>query len=169
MSLTVSRGLTDAGRWTAVATTVAEHLEAMAKAAKRRMAVQLPPKGALEAARRFFQYVLEGIELDQGSPRAKVGGSSSPSMAGFSNLSIAVNVMRSAKGTNPVEDLDALKRQISALLETLDRLQKEPFEALSANDVQSLITFLRELQRQGEIERDATFAAQEHPRLYSAF
>ena len=41
MSLTVSRGLSDAGRWTAVATTVVEHLEAVEQATKRHR--QPPP------------------------------------------------------------------------------------------------------------------------------
>lgn len=170
MSLTVSRGLTDAGRWAAVATTVAEHLDVVRQSAKRRVAAPPPPKGAIEAARRFFRYVLEGIALDQESLSRAMPGVSfsgtrpSPSMAGFSNLSIAVNVMRSAKGTGSADDLGTLEKQITSLLQTLDRLQERTSEAPPENDLSLLSTFLRELQRQGEIERDATVATQEHPR-----
>lgn len=169
MSLTVSRGFTDAGRWTAVATTVAEHLDAMRQATKRRTEVPPPPKGAIEAARRFFRYVLEGIQLDQrlsnpvGDASLSESVRPSPSMAGFSNLSIAVNVIHSAKGADSTNDLGALERQIKSLLSTLDRLQEEPSEPLPRRDVNSLITFLRELQRQGEIERDASIASHERP------
>lgn len=169
MSLTVSRGFTDAGRWTAVATTVAEHLDAVRKAARRQTEAPPPPKGAIEAARRFFRYVLEGIQLDQ-RPSPPVGDASlsestrpSPSMAGFSNLSIAVNVMHSAKGANSVNDLGTLEKQIKSLLSTLDRLQEDPSGPLPKKEFNSLSTFLRELQRQGEIERDASVAVYERP------
>jgi hypothetical protein len=169
MSLTVSRGFTDAGRWTAVATTVAEHLDAMRQAKRRHKEAPPPPKGAIEAARRFFRYVLEGIHSDQrissraGEVSLSEAGRPSPSMAGFSNLSIAVNVMHSAKGTGATNDLGALENQITSLLNALDRLQEKPSEALPHNDFNLLSTFLRELQRQGEIERDASVASHERP------
>jgi hypothetical protein len=169
MSLTVSRGLTDAGRWTAVATTVAEHLDAVKEAAKSRRAMPPPPKGAIEAARRFFRYVLDGIELDQAASSRPVTGASLsearsiPSMAGFSNLSIAVNVMRSAEAGYR-DDLGQLRERIAALLETLERLQERPRDIVPDSDLNLLKRFFCELQRQGEIERDATLASQELPR-----
>ena len=169
MSLTVSRGFTDAGRWTAMATTVAEHLDAVRRAARRRAEAPSPPRGAIEAARRFFRYVLEGIQLDQrlsplvGDASLSESVRPSPSMAGFSNLSIAVNVMHSARGADSTNDLGTLEKQIKSLLNTLDRLQEEPSEPLPKKDFSSLSTFLRELQRQGEIERDASIAFNERP------
>jgi len=85
-------------------------------------------------------------------------------MAGFSNLAIAVNVMRSAKGPDSANDLGTLEKQITSLLQTLDHLQAKPSEKLPENDLTLLSTFLRELQRQGEIERDAAVASHERPR-----
>jgi hypothetical protein len=175
MSLTVSRGLSDAGRWTAVATSVVEHLEALDRAAKSRREAPRPPVGAMDAARRFFRYVLEGIALDQkrahgrrsaGSASVATGSTRpSPAMAGISNLSVAVNVMRSAQGPSSADDLAKFERQISAWLQTLERLQAEEVPAVPRKDRISLATFLRELQRQGEIERDAALASQERPRV----
>src|SRR5688572_12268707 len=110
MSLTVSRGLSDAGRWTAVATTVVEHLEAVEQATKRHRQPPPAPVGAIDAALRFFRYVLDGIALDQRRPQTKGSGGTAPSrpspaMAGISNLSVAVNVMRSARGPSSADDL----------------------------------------------------------------
>jgi hypothetical protein len=170
MSFTVSRGLADAGRWAAVATAVVEHLEATERATKRHVASPAPPIGAIEAARRFFSYVLEGIALDQKSTRGRrtpvqsAGSHPSPSMAGFSNLSIAVNVMRTAHGAASA-DLGKLEAEIRSLLQTLDRLSTGR-QIPSKRDRNSLARFLSELRRQGEIERDAAVASQERPRTY---
>lgn len=166
MSLTQSRGLTDAGRWTAVATTLAEHLDALEHAKEHEATVPPPPSGAIEAARRFFGFVLSGIALDQ--KRGGVGSVPSPARpsqamaAGISNLSIAVKVIRSEKPNASTDDLQQVEREIKSLLDALEHLQvgKEP---LSTEERKSLAMFLRELQRQGEIERDAKVAAQERP------
>src|ERR1017187_5116705 len=64
MSLTQSRGLTDAGRWTAVATPLVEHLDALENAEGHGAPVPPLHSGAIEAARRFFDFVLSGIALD---------------------------------------------------------------------------------------------------------
>ena len=165
MSLTQSRGLTDAGRWTAVATTLAEHLDALEKAKEQGATVPPPHSGAIEAARRFFGFVLTGIAVDQkrGSVAPVPPARPSQAMAaGISNLSIAVKVMRSEKPNASTDDLEQVEREIKSLLVTLNHLQagKEP---LSIAERKSLAMFLRELQRQGEIERDAKVAAQERP------
>jgi len=174
MSLTVSRGLTDAGRWAAVATAVAEHLDALERAAKRHLAPPPPPVGAIAAALRFFHYVLEGIALDQKPPNRKSASVSSSgkgaprpaAMAGISNLSIAVSVMRSAQGPASTDDLGEIEQQITSLLRTLELLQENRLDLLGQRELSSLAKFLRELQRQGEIERDAIVASQERPRAY---
>jgi hypothetical protein len=166
MSLTQSRGLTDAGRWTAVATTLVEHLDALENADRHGATVPPLHSGAIEAARRFFAFVLSGIALDQ--KRGSVGSVPSPARpsqamaAGISNLSIAVKVMRSEKPNASTDNLDQVEREIKSLLVALNHLQ-EGKEPLSIAERKSLAMFLRELQRQGEIERDAKVAAQERP------
>lgn len=188
MSLTVSRGLTDAGRWTAVATTLAEYLDALDRAAKHKLESPPPPRGAIAAATQFFRFVLEGIELDQkpsqrrrpASANPRKNGTShvshtgdngasrpSPAMAGISNLSIAVSVMRSPKGAAQAEDLEEIQTRINTLLRTVEHLEDRP-PSLSQKNRRSLAKFLRELQRQGEIERDAAFASEERPRFFFA-
>lgn len=174
MSLTQSRGMTDAGRWTAVATTLAEHLEAYKNAREHGEPLPSPPVGAIERARRFFLLVLNGIDFDHkktqpGTPSSLTPGSRRPSQAmaaGISNLSIAVKVMRSTKVNASTDDLGEIERQIKSLLSTLERLEMSK-EGVSVADCDSLANFVQELQRQGEIERDATVAAQERPRSYS--
>jgi hypothetical protein len=88
-------------------------------------------------------------------------------MAGFSNLSIAVTVMSSPKVAGSADDLQMLEEQIASLLHTLDHLQQKPSESLPDKDLNMLSRFLRELQRQGEIDRDATFSSEERPRPFS--
>lgn len=163
MSLTQSRGLNDVGQWTAVATTLAEHIDALQRAGKRSDKVSPPPAGAIEAARRFFQFVLNGIALDQkrDSSVPSVPHRAQASAAGISNLSIAVRVIRSEEPNAPSDDLALVQREIQSLLDTLEHLKTRP-----ANELKSLSKFLRELQRQGEIERDAAIAYQEGPRTY---
>jgi len=93
MSFTQSRGLTDAGRWTTIAITLSEHLDALEQAKEHSSAVPPPPIGAIEGARRFFDFVLAGIALDQNRTRASsvaVPYQSQATAAGISNLSIAV-------------------------------------------------------------------------------
>ena len=165
MSLTQSRGLTDAGRWTAVATTLVEHLDALENATGQGTTVPPPHSGAIEAARRFFGFVLDGIRVDQ--KRGSVGSMPLPARpsqamaAGISNLSIAVKVMRSEKPSVPTDDLGQVEREIKALLDSLEHLQAG--KPLSMVKLKELATFLRELQRQGEIGRDAKVNAQEQP------
>lgn len=175
MSFTRSRGLTDAGRWTAVATTLAEHLEALKHAEELGSEFPPPPTGAIERARSFFGLVLDGIAFDKN--RAQVGSIFSPTAgrrrpsqamaAGISNLSIAVKVIGSGKTSGSASDLSEVEHRIKSLLQTLDRLQQGT-RPLPSTECQSLADFLRELQRQGEIERDATIATQERPRSYSS-
>src|SRR5450755_273067 len=123
MSLTQSRGLTDAGRWTAVATALVDHLDSLENAQQRGATVPPPPAGAIEAARRFFDFVLNGIALDQ--KRSGVSSSASgprPSQAtaaGISNLSIAVKVIRSEKHNASADDLEQVGREIRFLLNSL--------------------------------------------------
>lgn len=165
MSLTHSRGLTDAGRWTAVATTLVEHLDALENAKEHGATVPPPHSGAIEAARRFFHFVLNGIEVDQ--KRGSVGSIPLPARpsqamaAGISNLSIAVKVMRSEKPNASTYDLEQVGREIKSLLGALDHLQAR--KPLSTSEREELTMFLRELRRQGEIEQDAKVAAQERP------
>ena len=103
MSLTQSRGLTNAGRWTAVAATLADHLEALEAAKKRGSKMPPPPpNGAVEAAHRFFTFVLTGIEHDQkrGGPSATATPHAyQATAAGISNLSIAVKVIQEEPGS----------------------------------------------------------------------
>jgi hypothetical protein len=168
MSLTQSRGLTDAGRWTAVATTLADHLDALENL--NAASVPPPPTGAIEAALRFFNFVLTGIALDQKrvsvtSNIASTAHRSQTTAAGISNLSIAVKVIRSEKPGTAANDLDQVEREIKSLRNSLEHL-KARNEPLPPTKRRSLARFLRELQRQGEIERDAAVAAQERPRAY---
>jgi hypothetical protein len=165
MSLTHSRGLTAAGRWTAVAATLADHLDALESANGANVAP--PPLGAIEAARRFFNFVLTGIDLDL--KRSSVSNiASAPGQttaAGISNLSIAVKVIRSEKPNATPNDLEQVEREIRSLLNSLNQLDARN-KPLPATERKALATFLRELQRQGEIERDAAVAAQERPIAY---
>jgi hypothetical protein len=85
--------------------------------------------------------------------------------AGISNLSIAVKVIRSEKSKSKTADLTIVERKIKSLLDSLDHLESHKVP-LSATKRRSLALFLRELQRQGEIERDAAIALQEGPRIY---
>ena len=168
MSLTQSRGLTDAGRWTAVATTLADHLDALEEANGR--IVPPPPTGAIEAALRFFNFVLTGIALDQkrsgaASNIASIPSRSQSAAAGISNLSIAVKVIRSEKPDTSGSDLEQVEQEIKTLRNSVEHL-KARAESLPSTERRSLARFLRELQRQGEIERDAAVAAQERPRAY---
>lgn len=168
MSLTQSRGLADAGRWTAAATTLADHLEALGSAKEQSGSVPALPNGAIQAARRFFTFALNGIELDQNRGSMNLAATPRPSQAaaaGISNLSIAVKVIRSEKAKSKTADLMIVERKIKSLLDSLDHLQSRK-EPLSATKRRSLALFLRELQRQGEIERDAAIALQEGPRIY---
>lgn len=134
MSLTVSRGLTDAGRWTTMATMVVEHLNDIEYAVRVHREPPPPPLGAYAAAKQFFTLVLNGIARDQhksrGGRAASVGSNdgtaSAPTMAGISNLSIAVNVLSSAGGKRRAhpnqEDLEQLQKQIVSLCKTLDEI-----------------------------------------------
>ena len=164
-SLTQSRGLAAAGRWTAVATALADHLEALegANGAK----VPPPPLGAIEAARRFFNFVLTGIDLDL--KRSSVSNlASTPGQttaAGISNLSIAVKVIRSERPNAAHNDLEQVEREIRSLLNSLNELDARN-KPLPTRERRALAKFFRELQRQGEIERDAAVAAQERPIAY---
>jgi hypothetical protein len=169
MSLTQSRGLTNAGRWTAVAATLADHLEALEAVKQRGGEVPPPPpKGAIEAARRFFQFVLAGIDLDQRRSDPNAVTAPRPyqaTAAGISNLSIAVKVIKSENRNEPVADLTGVEREIKALLDSLVRMQSSASPPTEA-ELKSLAWFLRELQRQGEIEQDASIAFQEGPKIY---
>lgn len=169
MSLTQSRGLTDAGRWTAVATALAEHLDSVERAIQHDAPPPAPPRGAIEAARRFFRFVLSGIALDkrrstvtEGSLLSTTPGSQAIS-AGISNLSIAVKVI----GSNKPDDLQVIEQTVKSYLGTVDRLEEKQMSA-TAQEREALSRFFRALQRQGEIERDATIASQEGPRSYRA-
>lgn len=167
MSFTQSRGLTDAGRWTTVATILAEHLDELESAKKHGATPPPPPGRAIEAARHFFSFVLSGIELDKrrGSGASAVAVSR-PShamvAAGISNLSIAIKVIKSEKPNTSIEDLGQLEREIKSLRDTLERLRADQM-SLPMTKFKSLAKFLRELQRQGEVEQDAAVAFQEQP------
>lgn len=165
MSLTQSRGLAAAGRWTAVAATLVGHLEALENTNGGN--VPPPPLGAVEAARRFFTFVLTGIDLDlkRSSVSNLTATPGQTTAAGISNLSIAVKVLRSEKPNAAPNDLEQVEREIRSLLNSLEQLES-PNKPLPATERNALAKFLRELQHQGEIERDAAVAAQERPVSY---
>jgi hypothetical protein len=168
MSLTQSRGLTDAGRWTAVAATLADHLDALENARGRGGSVPPPPQGAIEAARRFFNFALAGIELDQerrGRSVARLSRRTEAAAAGISNLSIAVKVIRPEKPATSPAELVEVEHRIKDLLNSLRYLRSRG-RSLSPTQRKSLALFFRDLQRQGEMESDAALAFQEGPRAY---
>ena len=174
MSLTVSRGLTDAGRWTAVATAVAEYLDEFDAAVTKRTQLPSPPGGAIRAAERFFELGLRGIAVDEAPRRRKGRNGHSPerdvppppTMAGISNLTIARRVMQSSRlhaDVSGPDDSAEMRRQITSLLTTLKSLAGEPRPTVARRDRLRVAKFFHELRRHGEAERDAALAAQERP------
>ncbi|MBX7134335.1 MAG: hypothetical protein K1X67_16805 [Fimbriimonadaceae bacterium] len=168
MSLTASRGMMDAGRWTTVATAVAEHLAEVEDAIEAQRALPSAPVGALDAAQQFFNYVLGA--LDQGSTQgaggvtpARVSPSPTPTMAGISNLSIAVTVMRSAHGLASPANLQKVREQVDSFSSILSALQEHRSERLEKQELTKLHEFFKELGKAGRIDRAATIATHERP------
>ena len=165
MSLTVSRGLTDARRWTGVAASVAEFIAASLKEST----VPRPPSGALNAARQFFQYVIDGIAIDQ---KQSPPSEAFPPMAGISNLSIAYEVLTSLPDPDEQPaDLEKLQQTVENHLCTLDKILAQVRSSETAittldvdtDQMRQLLEFLTELMNQGLNEEEATIANEEHP------
>jgi hypothetical protein len=156
----------DAGRWTTVATTVAEHIEAVEHAIDRHRSVPPAPPGALDAAEQFFEYVL--LALDQrpdisASASQQIGPSSAPTMAGISSLSIAVTVMRQAQGD--VSNLKKVRERVDAFTRTLRALKEHQTDKVEKAELSELMEFFKQLGRAGRIDRAATIAMHERPNV----
>jgi hypothetical protein len=155
----------DAGRWTTVATAVAEHLGAVENAIESHHSLPPAPVGALAAAEQFFTYVL--LALDQ-PPAVQVGAhigpSSAPTMAGISSLSIAVTVMRKAQG-DVSPNLQKVREQVNAFTRTLKALKERQVDNVQKSEVSELMEFFNQLGRAGRIDRAATIAMQERPNV----
>jgi len=164
MSLTVSRGFSDARRWTGVAASVAEFLDA----SLRQVKITRPPRGSLKAAKQFFRYVLEGIEMDRDGQAVK----ETPPMAGISSLSIACEVLSSLPEDHAQPaDLDNVKKTIESHLHTIEEViskldTQENLSEVDAQRRQQLLSFLTELMRQGLAEEEAAIVDEEHPREF---
>jgi hypothetical protein len=168
MSLTASRGMMDAGRWTTVATTVAEHLGAVEDAIKSHHSLPPAPVGALDAAEQFFGYVLLALDQSPNTPGATpqdIGRSSTPTMAGISSLSIAVTVMRRAQGDVSSVNLQKVREQVNAFTRTLKALKEHQADKVRTVELSELMDFFNALGRAGRIERAATIAMHERPNV----
>jgi len=157
MSQTAARGLADAARWIGVAASMRDYLdEWLTVGAAERLA---PPKGVSAAAKRFLAYVLDGIALSRRSqPRRRV-----PTMAGLSNLTIAVDVLTALPEEAP-KNLDAVEGSVTTYLDFLLQVEREPGSAAASEDVaRALRAFFEELQRQGSLARYAELSRGETP------
>lgn len=167
MSLTASRGLMDAGRWTTVAMTVAEHIRAIQDARSEHNAPPSAPAGALNAAGQFLGYALAALDRSgtqgvQGSVSRAIA-TGAPTMAGISSLSIAVNVIRSAQGAASIENLDKVRQEIDALSKSLALLESPSLETIDSVELDRLREFFKELGRAGRVDRAAAIASNERP------
>ena len=168
MSLTVSRGMMDAGRWTTVATTVVEHLGAVEEALEGHDALPPVPVGALDAAEQFFKYVLLAIEQRpsvSGPASQRIGSSPTPTMAGISNLSIAVTVMRNSQGSTSTPNLQNVGEKVRAFTRTLRAVRERQPDRVQRFELDELMKFFNELRRAGRIDRAATIAMHERPNV----
>jgi len=166
MSMTASRGLMDAGRWTTVAVTVAEHVSAVQAARKAHQNLPSAPAGALNAAGQFLKNALKALDRttmleSHGTVRDFTGGA--PTMVGISSLSIAVNVIRSAQGVESAGNVDAIRGHIDALSRSLDQLETPSAGSIEPGELQRLGDFFRELGRTGRVYRAASLASNERP------
>jgi hypothetical protein len=159
--------MTDAGRWTTVATTVAEHLNAVEDALEGHHPPPPAPVGALDAAEQFFTFVLLALDRPNapGAASQHIGRSSTPAMAGISSLSIAVTVMRKAQGDVSTPNLQRVREQVNAFSRTLKALKERQTDEVNRSDLSDLIDFFKELGRAGRIDRAATIAMHERPNV----
>jgi hypothetical protein len=87
-------------------------------------------------------------------------------MAGISNLSIAVQVIRAAPGLKTSGSIGEIDGRIRAFRETLISIGQESGKVPPSKDRRPLLKFFKELQRQAEIERDAAIGVQERPAVH---
>lgn len=153
MSYTVSRGLVDASHWAGMASAVSAYLEQWAKRDKKRSVL---PRGQFGAAKRFFNYVLQGTALENRQRK----DSEAPTMAGISNLTIAVEVLAALPWKYATSD--EVETRVQSYIDCLNAIE-EPMHrnTIDAKTVESLCVFLRELQRQGNLARHAAMATTE--------
>ena len=154
MSYTVSRGLVDASHWTGMASSVAGYLEKWLTADEEQSPL---PNGQFAAAERFFAYVLQGTALD----RHERLNPDTPTMAGISNLTIAVKVL-AALPWNGHTTHEQVEMTVQSYRECLAAIRAGDLkDSIDTPTVDKLKGFLRELQRQGNLARHAAFAAGE--------
>ncbi len=138
-----------------MAASVADYLAAWKKSHARGIKL---PLGQFTAAERFFRYVLQGIALE----RRVRSDPNSPTMAGISNLTIAVQVLAALPGNRSVDNDEAecLANSYVALLRKFRDGSTTPDDAPTA---QEMFDFLKELQHQGNLARHAAFASTSSP------
>ena len=157
MSLTMSRGLADASRWAGVASATSDYIEHWLVSNKDSRPA--PPRGIFNAAERFLNRVLEGIALEH----RQAAQTPVPTMAGISNLTIAVDVFAAMPGTQ-LHKLEDLEKTVQSYLECLRAIPKnKPRKTISPERVESLRDFFRELQRQGNVAHHAAITESEFP------
>jgi hypothetical protein len=117
------------------------------------------PEGQFAAAERFFNHVLQGTALDRGQridPEA-------PTMAGISNLTIAVEVLAALPCSRPPQT-EEVEKTVQSYLTCLKAIcEGASVATVDVSIVESLRAFLRELQRQGNLAHHVAFAADESP------
>lgn len=154
MSYTVSRGLVDASHWTGMASSVASYLDKWPEGGEPQSVL---PKGQFAAAERFFAYVLQGTALD----RHERPNPNTPTMAGISNLTIAVEVLAALPWNGHTTHVE-VEKTVRSYLACLAAIREGPLrDTIDSQTVDKLKGFLRELQRQGNLARHAAFAAGE--------
>lgn len=156
MSQTTSRGIADATRWVGVAARMVDYLDQwLATPSSARVA---PPRGATLAATRFLHHVLDGVALNRHrSPIPQI-----PTMAGLSNLTIAIDVLTALpQGTPP--DWRTVEESVQAYLACLGAIQENSTNTIEETTVRSLRAFFDELQSQGDRACHAEYARNEQP------
>lgn len=161
MSLTMSPGITQARQWIAVATAFSEYLEQLGPALQKPDGSLPPiPRGALEGAMRFFSLVRDGIEQQKKSNGVP---SSTPPMAGISNLSIAARLIAPTIAS-PSNSLDAIDVATAKFSHVTEWLRDGKARSVKPEDLKALAGFVRDLERQGLSEElpDVDVGPNEH-------
>lgn len=158
MSNSAARGLADATRWVGVAAGMIDYLDDWCGVAATGDHLP-PPKRTFASARRFLTWVLDGVALN----RRSKPGKAVPTMAGLSNLTIAVEVLSSLP-TASGKDLEAVESRVRSYLECLLAIE-DPSRggAVSVDTIRELRSFFQELLRQGNSSRYVEFARGELP------
>lgn len=125
----------DATRWIGVASNMVAYLEGWLADAE---AKPTPPARTFLSARRFLEWVVNGIKLDRREP--------APTMASLSNWTVAVHVLTSL-ADDPIQRHTEVEARVTDLASTLDALQRQ--DHVDHVAVERLKAFFEELRQQG--------------------